>query len=171
MKLINSIITMAVLAVPTLFAAPMPAKADLQASNTVVAVYVGTKERPCMFRTALCPNRCGHAAKVATFRVVTNEDYKKPGKYGDDKAEAGSVIMVDMLRDVPGQNEDVQKLISTLSAGDQVRMTQDHYYGDFGQVMEPFRPVTKIEKLEGKAEVPAAEEESHPVMPLMRRAR
>lgn len=171
MKLINTIIAVAALAVPTLFAAPMPAKADLLASNTVVAVYVGTQERPCMFRTALCPNRCGHAAKVASFRVITNEDYKKPGKYGDDKADPGSIVMVDMLQDVPGQSEDVQKLISTLSAGDKVRMTQDHYYGDFGKVVEPFRPVTKIEKLDGKAEVPAAQEESHPVMPLMRRGR
>ncbi|MBQ7024781.1 MAG: hypothetical protein IJN29_14475 [Akkermansia sp.] len=171
MKTINIIVAIAALVIPTLIAAPMPAKADLLASNTVVAVYTGTKERPCMFRTALCPDRCGHAAKVATFSVVSNEDYKKPGKYGDDKAEPGSVIMVDLLHETPGQSDEVKKIIETLQPGDAVRMTQDHYYGDFGEVVEPFRPVTKMEKLEGvKKSVPASTEVQHPIMPL-RRAR
>ena len=171
MKIINTLVALAALAAPALFAAPMPAKADLLASNTVVAVYTGTAERPCLFRTALCPNRCGHAAKVANVSVVTNEDYKKPGKYGDEKAEPGSVIMIDLLHETPGQSDDVIKLINTLQPGDTVRMTQDHYYGDFGQVVEPFRPVTKIEKLEGvKKSVPVPSVPQHPIMPL-RRAR
>lgn len=171
MKHINTIIAIAALAMPSLFAAPMPAKAELLASNTVTAVYVGTQERPCMFRTALCPDRCDHAAKVANFQVLDNEDYKKPGKYGDDKAEAGSVIMVDVKNDTPGQEAAVNELISTLKPGDVVRMTQDHYYGEIGNCMTPFRPVTKIEKLDKKAPAPEAKPEQYPVMPIMRRGR
>lgn len=171
MKTINIIATVAALAAPALFAAPMPAKADLLASNTVVAVYTGTIERPCMFRTALCPDRCDHATKVAQFRVIKNEDYKKPGKYGDDKAEPGSVIMVDMLRDTPGQSEDVTKTISSLKPGAQVRMTQAHYYGDFGMVVEPFRPVTEIQQLKGEVKATEIKPVAPAVMPLIRRAR
>lgn len=147
MKTINSIIAMLALAAPSLWAAPMPAKAELLASNTVVAVYSGVQERPCMFRTALCPHRCGHATKVALFTVKSNEKYEKPGEYGDDKAEAGSVIAVDLLRDTPGQSEETLKLIAALPQGAVVRMTQAHYYGDFGDVAEPFRPVISIEKI------------------------
>lgn len=171
MKFINTIIAIAALAIPSLTAAPMPAKADLLATNTVTAVYMGTQEHPCMFRTALCPDRCGHATKVANFQVLDNEDYKKPGKYGDDKAEPGSVIMVDVKNDTPGQDAAVNNLISTLQPGDVVRMTQDHYYGEIDDCMTPFRPVTKIEKLDKKTPAPEDKTEQHPVMPLMRRAR
>ena len=157
-----------------LFAAPMPEKAELLASNTVVAQYMGTQERPCYFRTALCPDRCDHAAKVANFVVLVNENYSKPGKYGDDKAEVGSVIMIDMKNDIPGQDEAVNKLIETLQPGDTVRLTQDHYYGEIGCCMTPFRPVTKMEKAEkpdNAPEVPAEQAEQHPVMPIMPRVR
>lgn len=157
-----------------LFAAPMPEKAELLASNTVVAQYMGTQERPCYFRTALCPDRCDHAAKVANFVVLVNENYSKPGKYGDDKAEVGSVIMIDMKNDIPGQDEAVNKLIETLQPGDTVRLTQDHYYGEIGCCMTPFRPVTKMEKAEkpdNAPEVPAEQPEQHPVMPIMPRVR
>ncbi len=176
MKHIHIIAAIGALLVPTLFAAPMPPKADLLASNTVVATYMGTQERPCMFRTALCPDRCNHASKVAMFRVTANESYTKPGKYGDDKAEPGSILMIDVKNDTPGQSEEVKNLISSLSAGDKVRMTQDHYYGDFGEVSEPFRPVTKIERLpQDKKEVvpaaPAAPAGDYGVMPIMRRGR
>ena len=176
MKYINMLTVIGAMLMPALFAAPMPAKADLLATNTVVATYLGTKERPCMFRTALCPDRCNHGAKVAMFRVTANENYAKPGKYGDDKAEPGSLLMIDVKNDTPGQSDEVKALIAGLTVGDKVRMTQDHYYGDFGQVVEPFRPVTKIEKLqqEKKDLVPALPEApagDYGVMPIMRRGR
>ncbi|MBQ2379904.1 MAG: hypothetical protein II295_05870 [Akkermansia sp.] len=164
MNIIKTLLAVVAMATPSLMAAPMPPKADLLASNTVVAVYAGTKEQPCLFRTARCPHRCGHATKVAMFNVVTNEEYSKPGEYGDDKAEPGSMVLVDMLKDTPGQSEDVKKLISSLETGDTVRLTQAHYYGDFGDVMEPFRPITKIEKIDApKAAAP------RPQMPQMGR--
>ena len=70
--------------IPSVIASPLPEKADLLASNTVTAQYLGARRLPCMGRTALCPHRCGHAASVAVFRVISNEAYAKPGKYGDD---------------------------------------------------------------------------------------
>lgn len=37
--------------------------------------------RPCMHRTALCPDRCGHAKNWAEFKVVSYLAYEKPGAF------------------------------------------------------------------------------------------
>lgn len=173
MNTIKSLIVATLLTAPLLSAAPMPEKADLLASNTVIAQYIGTTERPCMFRTALCPDRCDHAATIAEFRVLKNVDYQRVGKYGDDKAEVGSVVMVDLRHEEPGQDPSVNQTIRSLKPGDTVQLTQDHYYGQVGCAMTPFRPIRKIEKVERPADAPElpALEEQHPVMPISRRGR
>ena len=152
-----------------LSAAPLPAKADLLASNTVTAQYLGARHLPCMGRTALCPNRCGHAASVAVFRVISNEAYAKPGKYGDDKAEPGSEILIDAKADVPGQDAAVLETLATLTPGDKVKLTQKHYYADFGDVLMPVRPVTELTLTE-KAQnpLPPLPPDPYPVMPIAR---
>jgi len=43
--------------------------------HDTVATYEGTKTRPCMFKTALCPNQCGHARENASFKI---KSYKTP---------------------------------------------------------------------------------------------
>lgn len=154
-------------AVPAFCAVPLPEKADLLAENTVVAQYMGVQERACHFRTALCPDRCGHATRVALFRIRQNEHYAKYGEYGDAKANAGAVLVLGTKGDVPGQPDDVKALLASLKPGDVVRLTQKHYYADFGTVVEPVRPVTAAEKL-GSEPVPA-EKPADPdagVMPL-----
>ena len=162
---------------PSVVASPLPEKADLLASNTVIAQYVGTVERPCYFRTALCPNRCDHAMKAAKFRVISNEAYEKPGKYGDDKADAGNMMMVEARQDVPGQPEGMLKKLAELKPGQVVRLTQKHYYADLGTVVTPIRPVTELEVLKGGAceEIPPAPKcpgnHDDEVMPLPLRMR
>lgn len=157
---------------PAVFAAPLPENVELLASNTVVAQFVGMQERPCYFRTALCPDRCDHAMKAAQFRVLQNEAYEKPGKYGDDKAEAGNMLMVDARADVPGQPDDMRQKLAELKPGQLVRITQKHYYGDMGGVHMPVRPITQLEVLNNGAceEIPSAPKDpanhDHEVMPL-----
>ena len=145
---------------PSLFASPMPEKADLLATNTVIARFDGYTDIPCRFMTADCPDKCDHATKVANFTVLVNENYAQPGKYGDDKAEVGTVVMVDMKKPTPGQDDAaVYSLVDSLKPGDTVRLTQDHYYVDTEKAAYPVRPVTKLEKVEKPAaapEVPAA---------------
>lgn len=136
------------LLVPSVFAAPLPEKADVLAVNTVRAVYEGVQDRPCRFLTSLCPDRCGHATRLALFKVVENEGYQKPGKYGDDKAEAGSIMYVDVLKDIEGQDASVARLIEGLKPGDEVRLTVTHYYVTNGQSMYPVRPATSIDRLD-----------------------
>lgn len=163
--------------VSSVMAAPLPEKADLLASNTVTAQFIGMKERPCHFRTALCPDRCDHAAKVAQFRVLTNEAYEKPGKYGDDKAESGNMLLVDARNDVPGQPDDMLQKLANLNPGQVVRLTQKHYYADLGDVVTPIRPVTLLDVLkEGECEeIPSVPQDpadqEYEVMPIGRMRR
>ncbi len=127
----------------SLHAAPLPPAKEL-ARNEVLAFYKGTKEIPCRHRTAQCPNRCDHATTVAVFEVGRNLDYKKPGEYGDAKAERGSMIYVDIKKDIEGQSADVAKLIKTLKPAALVHMTQVHYYVTKDNSSYPVRPVVQI---------------------------
>lgn len=150
-------------------AAPLPQKAALLASNTVVAEFLGTSKIPCMGRTALCPDRCGHAASVAVFRVISNEAYTKHGQYGDAKAEPGGELIVEVKADIPGQEPSVSDTLSSLIPGDRVRLTQKHYYADLGGVYMPIRPVTElIVTKKTDTPLPPMPENPHPVMPIMR---
>ncbi len=141
------IILFAMLAELNAWAAPLPEKADLLASNTVVARYEKTHHHPCRHMTALCPDRCDHASTLAHFRVLYSENYQKTSEYGDEEMKSGCTAMVDMLRDIPGQNVAVTELISRLKPGETVRMTINHYYVQVGQNFFPVRPVVKIELL------------------------
>lgn len=169
--IVRTLLLLSALLVPSLsvFASPLPQKADLLASNTVTAQYLGTRHLPCMGRTALCPDRCGHAASVAVFRVISNEAYAKPGKYGDDKAEPGSEILIDAAADVPGQEAAVQETLAALTPGDTVRLTQKHYYADMGEVLMPIRPVTELQVTEKTDKpLPPLPDNPYPVMPIGR---
>ena len=173
----NAFFLMLAALLPSVIASPLPEKVDLLASNTVVAQYLGTVERPCYFRTALCPDRCDHAMKAAQFRVLTNEAYEQPGKYGDDKAAAGNMLVVDVKNDVPGQPEGMLEQLNSLKPGQVVRITQKHYYGDMGGVHMPVRPITQLEVLKDGAceEIPAVPQDpanhDDEVMPINRMRR
>lgn len=168
MKSLFAIVALVSTLIP-LSAAPLPAKAELLATNTVTAQYLGTRALPCMGRTALCPDRCGHAAVVAVFRVLSNEAYDKPGKYGDDKAEPGAELMIDAAADTPGQDAAVPETLAALTPGDVVRLTQKHYYADMGGVHMPIRPVTELSVMEKAQEpLPPLPENPYPVMPIAR---
>lgn len=168
MKSLLALVAMVFSLVP-LTASPLPAKAELLASNSVTAQFLGTRRLPCMGRTALCPDRCGHAAAVAVFRVIANEAYAKPGKYGDDKAEPGSEILIDAVADVPGQDAAVQETLAALTPGDTVRLTQKHYYADMGGVHMPVRPITELKVMEKTDKpLPPQPENPYPLIPCGR---
>lgn len=126
--------------------APLPEKADLLATNTILAKYLRTVEQPCRFMTALCPDKCHHATRLAQFEVLANEQYERPGKYGDEKMEPGSIALVDVQKETIGQSPAVARFISELRPGDTVRLTITHYYVHQGQGQFPVRPVVSIER-------------------------
>lgn len=120
------------------------------ASNTVVAKYMGVRDIPCRFMTADCPDRCGHARKVALLHVISNEHYSKLSEYGDAKAEAQNVLMVDINNDVPGQPKTVLEHVRNLKDGELVRLTLCHYYAEIDNAHIPIRPVIRMETLQAE---------------------
>ena len=157
MKHLSILLTL--LAIPVLQASPMPENAQVLASNSFEAAYLGLMELPCRGMTADCPDKCGHATKVARFRVIRNVDYAQNSEYGDEKVAPGSIVMVDVKKPTPGQDDAaIFELIDKLEHGNKVIMTQEHCYGEIGNLMTPFRPVTKLEIIPGaKEEIPATE--------------
>ena len=141
------IFTLLSTAVPALCATPRPEGAQLLASKTVVAHYLDVLELPCRHLTADCPDKCNHATRVARFRVLKNEAYNKAAEYGDDKIAPGSMLMVDIKNPTPGQDDKaIADFIASLRVGDTVRLTQEHRYGQIGDCVMPFRPITAAEK-------------------------
>ncbi|MGN0810391.1 MAG: hypothetical protein ACI4PY_02715 [Akkermansia muciniphila] len=157
----------AALFVPTVNAAPLPEKADLLATNTVVAVYRGKVKPPCRFLTSECPDRCGHSREQAVFTVKASEAYSHPGKYGDDRLTPGAQWMVGTKDDVPGQDPAVLEQLAGLKPGDTVRMTVTHYYITLNNASYPVRPVTSLTVLPEKEQPEPLQPQDGPaVMPL-----
>lgn len=129
------------------WATPLPEEAELLASNTVEAKFIGVQDHPCRFMTALCPDRCDHGTRLATFQVISNEGYRRSGKYGDDILAPGDTAVVDVVKSIPGQPEEIVQTISQLKPGDVVKLTICHYYVKQGQGQYPVRPATSLEKL------------------------
>lgn len=126
--------------------------AEVLAEHQTISVFMGFQERPCMGRTALCPDRCGHAKKVAVFKVLNYVSYDKPGEYGDEKQ---TEFYVDMNETKPQlfQDKAILTEINKLTPGQVVVLNWEHLYVTDQGSKYPTRPVTLLEPvkdLEGK---------------------
>lgn len=153
--------------IQSLIAAPLPGGAELLADNTVIAVYRGTLERPCLARTSDCPDRCGHAKTLAHFDVLKNLHYQKLGEYGDDEAVAGSHLLIGLDSDLPGQDSAPLEAIATMKPGDTVQMTISHYYIKEATIQYPVRPVTSLRILPERRVVSPLRPEDDPIFGVM----
>lgn len=158
------------LSVSAAVASPLPQQAELLAVNNVEAHYLGTVHIPCRHKTADCPDNCNHGYTAARFRVVRNLNYEKISQYGDDSIAPGSWLYINISAPTPGQDDQaIFRFVGNLKIGDTVRLTQKHYYGQHGNNIEPFRPITAMERDEKSAKVPAtppAAPGQYPVMPI-----
>lgn len=145
-KMIPHLLAPVILLLGVLFASasPLPDRADLLAENTVIARYEGTVDHPCMFRTTLCPDYCDHATRLAHFHVLENVRYVSYSKYGDGKLNPGDTAVVDVHKDIPGQEQSIVQCIASLRPGDCVRLTLAHHYVHQKQCSFPVRPATEI---------------------------
>lgn len=100
---------------------------ELLSDHVAEAEFTGIIHRKCRFLTSLCPDKCDHARDFAVFRIVKYLDYRKPGKYGDEKQEQ---LMVDVnpAHKPILQSADILKKISALKPGDKVVLHWAHYY-------------------------------------------
>jgi len=110
------------------------------------AVFKGIENRPCRFRTSLCPDRCNHGGKVAVFTIVRYIEYKKPGQYGDPKTKEFSIMLK-----APDMPQTMIGKIEKLTPGVRVKLNWEHRYitrtsPGGGVAKFPRRVITKLEK-------------------------
>ncbi len=107
------------------------------------AEFLGVVKRPCMHRTALCPDRCDHGGSVAEFKILAYRSYEKTGEYGDPRATKFFVRVRD-ARGNPVADAALLRDIEALKAGDKVRLDWRHEYVTRGGSSFPERPVTTL---------------------------
>ncbi len=115
----------------------------LLSSHDTIARFVGTAERKCMGLTSLCPDRCGHSGKMATFAIEKYLFHQKPGEYGDEKQEQFLVLVENNMNESKIPKE-IREQILALKPGDRVRLQWAHDYVTRDGSKFPDRPITGI---------------------------
>ncbi len=118
--------------------------AELLSDHVIEAELVKIEKRPCMFRTALCPDRCDHPKHLAFFKVTKYRKYDKPGQYGDEEQEM-LIVDVDPRHKPIQQPDDIIGKITALKPGDKALIHWSHYYIKDDHGAYPERPVMSIE--------------------------
>lgn len=143
-------------------------KRDTLSVHETIARFDGTEFIPCHFRTALCPDRCGHARTVAWFSILRYEKYEKKGQYGDEKATR---FPMPISGEASPEVDPVRiEVVKKLKPGDWVKLDWVHEYVHRDGSSFPERVVTRLERIAGpeldalKKEIapPAASEPAPP---------
>ena len=120
-------------------------KRELLSSHDTIAVLRGIREHTCMGLTSLCPDRCGHSGKLATFGILEYLRYEKPGEYGDPKQESFQLLIEDNMGNRKVSAE-IHATILALKEGDKVHLKWNHDYVTKDRSSFPDRPITLLEK-------------------------
>lgn len=129
--------------------APAPAphtpapQVDTLSTHETDAVFEGVRHLPCLHRTALCPDRCGHAKDVAVFRITAYRRYAKDNpNHGDPQAREFLMPLV------AGEevSAEVLQLARSLKAGDVVKLDWAHEYVRSAGASYPRRRVARLER-------------------------
>lgn len=127
---------------PSTHASPAP-QVDALSTHQTDAVFKGVRHLPCLHRTALCPDRCGHAKDVAVFSITAYRSYVKDNPHhGDPQAQEFLMPMTE------GEevSAEVLQLAKSLKPGDAVKLDWVHEYVRAAGVSYPRRRVTKLER-------------------------
>jgi hypothetical protein len=121
-------------------------KREMLSRHETVAQFEGIEFRQCMFRTALCPDRCGHSGNLATLRILKYLAYEKPGQYGDPQ-QTRYMFMVEDNRKNLKVSKALKETVDGLKQGDYVRLNWQHDYVTKDGSKFPDRVVQKLEKI------------------------
>lgn len=124
----------------------MARTADVLCINEVKATFEKVEHRPCMFRTSLCPDRCGHATDYAIFKVDEYLKYEKPGEYGDDKTDVFHWNLKPST-DTNKLHPEYLEIVKNLQPGQKVKINWTHFYVHDNGSSFPERSVTFFEKI------------------------
>ena len=129
-------------AAPAAPAAPAT-QVDALSTHETDAVYEGVRHLPCLHRTALCPDRCGHAKDVAVFRIVAYRNYAKANpNHGDPQAH--EFLMP--LKEGEEVSAATIEFAKSLQVGDAVKLDWVHEYVRAPGMSYPRRRVLRLER-------------------------
>jgi len=114
------------------------AKVDVLSTHQTDAVYEGVRHLPCLHRTALCPDKCGHARDVAVFRITHYRSYVKNNpNHGDPQAPEFLLP----LRQDESVSADILSTARDLKVGEAVKLDWVHEYVQGESMSYPRRRV------------------------------
>ena len=119
---------------------------DLLSKHETVAKFDGPKQQRCLFKTSLCPDRCGHGGTTGIFSIIKYLSYEKPGQYGDPKKVKYHVRVNDIVEST-GLTPQVKVVYDDLREGELVLLSWNHDYVHTNGCSSPQRPITKLLKI------------------------
>ena len=133
---------------------------EMLSEHETVAEFQGLKDRKCMGKTSLCPDRCGHSGQLAEFKIVKYLAYKKPGQYGDPRQDRYMFLVQNNL----GKKfvtEEQEGVLKALKVGDLVLFSYRHDYVTRDGSKFPERVVTKLQKISAEEAAKLPEAKAH----------
>jgi hypothetical protein len=121
-------------------------KRELLSCHDTIAKFTGIADHKCRGLTALCPDKCGHSGRMATFEIVKYLGYEKPGQYGDEKQKTFSVLIEDNMKNAKVPDATL-KAIDSLKPGTTVHLKWNHDYVTRDGSKFPERPIISIEPM------------------------
>ena len=119
---------------------------DILAVHQTLATFMKIEHHPCRFRTALCPDRCGHAKDVAVFHIDEYTHYEQKGQYGDEKTDTHYVSLKEDDDD-SAQTPEILAKIKALQPGQKVKLEWEHIYVKDQNGQHPERPIRVLEPI------------------------
>lgn len=116
---------------------------DVLSTHRTDAVYEGVRHLPCMHRTSLCPDKCGHAKDVAVFRITAYRSYEKNNPHHGDPQAKEFLMPLKADDEVSAEQLEMAK---GLKPGDAVRLDWVHEYVKTASASYPRRRVTRLER-------------------------
>jgi hypothetical protein len=104
----------------------------------------------------LCPDRCGHSGKLATFEIIRYVSHEKPGEHGDPK-QGNFQILIGNDERSPKVPAAVREAILALKPGEVVDLNWNHDYVTRDGASFPERPVVKLAIRAGEADAKAGD--------------
>lgn len=118
-------------------------KVDALSTHRTDAVFQGVRHLPCLHRTALCPDRCGHARDVAVFSITSYREYTKGNPHHGDPQAREFLMPLEEGEEVSAAQLAFAK---ALKPGDAVKLDWVHEYVQSSGSSYPRRRVTRLER-------------------------
>lgn len=139
----RSLLVLLAFVVPVAGSGPAEPSVDVLSAHQTDAIYQGVRHLPCRHRTALCPDKCGHARDVAVFRITAYRSYTKANPNHGDPQAAEFLMPLAVGEEVSAELLEVAK---GLKVGEAVKLDWVHEYVRAEGASYPRRRVTRLER-------------------------